>query len=58
MFEFGASDNELFAACLHGLGAAELPQARIVNLSIDPEQVVGLARAAGICQLGAGAGGS
>ena len=58
MFEFGASDNDRAPVPPMASAQTELPQARIVNLSIDPEQVVVLHRPAGICQLGASAGGS
>ena len=40
MFEFGASDSDRFRGFPHGFGQTEMPQARIVKLSIEPEQVV------------------
>ena len=41
LFEFGASDNDLFPACCTWLQRKPiLPQARIVSLNVDPEQVV------------------
>jgi hypothetical protein len=57
MFEFGASDNDLFPAFPHGLGANRVTTSTNRELEYSPGTGRRLARTAGVRQLRASAGG-
>jgi len=58
MFEFDASDNDQLAAIALGFGANRIAASPNRKPKYCSGTGRGIARAAGICQLGASAGGS